>query len=190
MRKIEFIIPTYNSPDKVMTILNSLMVQNNPNWTAHVVIDGQTLIYQKVKDYFMDEERIKFSHIEGPHNDWGHTARQYGLANATQYWNVMTGDDNYYMPTFVNEFLFTSKGNINFVFCDMVHNNYNYQPVKSDIKLGKIDIGNFMSITEEAKSIQLNTKDYNADFTWIHQYLTKVGMNRIMKIDKVLYVHN
>lgn len=188
--KIEFIIPTYNSPDKVMTILNSLRVQTNSNWKAHVVIDGQTLIYQQVKEYFKDDERIKFSHIDGPNKDWGHTARQYGLENATEYWNVMTGDDNYYMPTFVDEFLRVGKGKVTFVYCDMVHNNYNYFPIKSEVKLGSIDIGNFMSVTESAKGIILDTTDYNADFKWIISYLSKQRQKKMTKIDKVLYVHN
>ena len=40
--------------------------------------------------------RLNSSKIDGPHNDWGHTARNYGLEHASQDWVVMTGDDNYY----------------------------------------------------------------------------------------------
>jgi glycosyltransferase involved in cell wall biosynthesis len=173
-----------------MTILNSLESQTNPNWTAHVVIDGETDLYEDVKGWYQDIPKVKFSHIKGPNKDWGHSARQYGLSLATEYWCVMTGDDNYYMPTFVDEFLKEGKGKVTFVYCDMVHNSYNYQPIKSEVRLGGIDIGNFMSVTESAKDIILDTTDYNADYKWIVDYLKKQFQKKMTKIDKVLYVHN
>lgn len=188
--KIEFIIPTHNSPTKLMTILSSLESQTNKNWTAHVVIDGHTDLYDDIKSWYENIPNVRFSHIDGPNKDWGHTARQYGLANATQYWNVMTGDDNYYMPTFVDEFLKVGKGKVTFVYCDMVHNSYDYLPIKSEVRLGYIDIGNFMSVTEMAKNIELDTKDYNADFKWIDSYLRTQFQKKMTKIDKILYVHN
>ena len=42
MERIEFVIPTYNRPKEIMVILSSLVAQTNPNWKAHVVIDGLT----------------------------------------------------------------------------------------------------------------------------------------------------
>lgn len=188
---IEFVIPTYNSPDKLMVILQSLIVQTDDRWIAHVVIDGMTNEYRYVKDIYQNNPKIRFSHIEGPNKDWGHTARNYGLSKAQEEWMVMTGDDNYYVPTFVSEMLNQSDGK-HFVYCDMVHNHFGYMAVRSDIKLGQIDIGNMMFKPKLAEGIELDKTDYNADWTFINRYRTKhwFESDGFYKVNKVLYVHN
>ena len=134
--KIEFIIPTWDRPNNLMVILASLVAQTNSNWTAHVIIDGITDDYRKVKDLYQDEERIRFSHITGPNKDWGHKARNYGLDNAKEEWIVMTGDDNYYVPTFVQEMLDATVDKPKMVMCNMVHNAAygGYQVIDTTIK--------------------------------------------------------
>jgi glycosyltransferase involved in cell wall biosynthesis len=196
--KIEFIIPTWDRPNNLMVILASLVAQVNSNWTAHVIIDGLTDSYRKVKDLYQDEKRIRFSHIDGPNKDWGHTARNYGLDNATEDWIVMTGDDNYYVPTFVLEFLWSDKiSNCKFMFCNMIHNNFRpgYKAIISTLQKGQIDIGNFMCRRNDIGDIRLNTKSYEADWEFIDEYMTKNlkrwdAQSAIIKIDKFLYVHN
>ena len=191
MSKIEFIIPTWERTEQLKTILQSLMVQTNPNWCAHVVIDGMTNDYRGVKDLYQDEERIRFSHVEGPNNDWGHTARNYGLDNSKEEWIVMTGDDNYYVPTFVQNFLSVAKKNVDFVYCDMLHDlkNDSYLPIQSLLQLGRIDIGNFMTRKTTIGDLRLITDSYEADFKFAN-YITKHKTKRVYKINKVLYVHN
>ena len=50
---IEFIIPTYNRTDNLMSILYSLVVQTNNNWKAHVVIDNKpNPIFNKIIELF------------------------------------------------------------------------------------------------------------------------------------------
>jgi glycosyltransferase involved in cell wall biosynthesis len=191
MSKIEFIIPTWERPEQLKTILQSLMVQTNPNWSAHVVIDGMTNDYRRVKDLYQDEERIRFSHVEGPNNDWGHTARNYGLDNSKEEWIVMTGDDNYYVPTFVQNFLSVAKKNVDFVYCDMLHDlkSDSYLPIQSLLQLGRIDIGNFMTRKTIIGDLRLITDSYEADFKFAN-YITKHKTKRVHKINKILYVHN
>jgi len=191
MSKIEFIIPTWERTEQLKTILQSLMVQTNPNWCAHVVIDGMTNDYRRVKDLYQDEERIRFSHVEGPNNDWGHTARNYGLDNSKEEWIVMTGDDNYYIPTFVQNFLSVAKKNVDFVYCDMLHDlkSDSYLPIQSLLQLGRIDIGNFMTRKTTIGDLRLVTDSYEADFKFAN-YITKHKTKRVHKINKVLYVHN
>jgi glycosyltransferase involved in cell wall biosynthesis len=191
MSKIEFIIPTWERPEQLKTILQSLMVQTNPNWIAHVVIDGLTNDYRGVKDLYQEEERIRFSHVEGPNNDWGHTARNYGLDNSKEEWIIMTGDDNYYVPTFVQNFLSVAKKNVDFVYCDMLHDlkSDSYLPIQSLLQLGRIDIGNFMTRKTIIGDLRLITDSYEADFKFAN-YITKHKTKRVHKINKVLYVHN
>ncbi len=189
--KIEFVIPTWNRPNNLMVILSSLVAQTNPNWTAHVVIDGLTNDYFKVKEFFQDEERIRFSHIDKNSNDWGHTPRQYGLDNCNEEWVVMTGDDNYYVPVFVDEMLKNCKGT-HFVYCNLVHNwvKNEYIPLDSQPKTYHIDIGNFMVNTKYGKSIRLQKDKNEADGIYVEEFLKTFPGLKPKKINKLLYVHN
>jgi glycosyltransferase involved in cell wall biosynthesis len=192
MSKIEFIIPNYNRPNQLMGVISSIFAQTSSNWKIHVVADGMYDGYQKVKDYFTGDERIKFTELDGPHKDWGHTPRNYGLEHSTEEWVVMTGDDNYYMPVFVEEFLNVVDSNTHFVFCNMVHNwtNKQYLVINSIPKLGGIDIGNFMSKSDLAKKIKLNVAIEQSDGLFVEEYLRKYNQGTIKKINKPLYVHN
>ena len=61
--KIEFVIPTYNRPHQLMGVISSIFSQTSPDWKIHVVADGIYDGYQKVKDYFYGDERIKFTEL-------------------------------------------------------------------------------------------------------------------------------
>ncbi len=193
MSKIEFIIPTYNRPNQLMGVISSIFSQRSDKWKIHVVADAPYDGYQKVKDYFHGDERIKFSELEGPHKDWGHTPRNYGLEHATEDWVVMSGDDNYYMPVFVDHFLEVGeKGGVHFVYCDMIHNwvNSEYHHIKSQPRYGAIDIGNFMTKRENAQKLRLNVSQVAADATFVEDYLRKFNREGVRYIQKPLYVHN
>jgi glycosyltransferase involved in cell wall biosynthesis len=190
---IEFIIPTYNRPDNLISILYSLISQTNNDWKAHVVIDNKsTILFDKVIELLKDEHRIKFTCINGPHNDVGHTPRNYGLENATEEWVVMTGDDNYYIPTFVNEIFNIIDEDTKFVYCDMIHNGYDYQFFNCHHSSHNIDIGNMIMKTELAKTIRLDTTRLDADGVFCGEYININCQeeNKIKKINKILYVHN
>lgn len=186
---IEFIIPTWKRPNNLKVILASLIAQTNPNWLAHVIIDGMTNEYFEVKNMYQDENRIRFSHVEGPNNDWGHTARNYGLDKRIGDFIVMTGDDNYYVPTFVENFI--KEKVYDFVYCNMVHDLKRdaYQPIPSTLNLGRIDIGNFMVNSKVIGDLRLDKRSYEADWLFIEQITTNKTKS-IKKIDKILYVHN
>jgi glycosyltransferase involved in cell wall biosynthesis len=193
MSKIEFIIPTYNRPDHLMCLLNSLCAQRSDKWSAHVVADCPpegTL--DKIMDYFKDDNRIKFTILPERCNDWGHTPRNYGVEHATEDWVIMTGEDNYYVPIFVDNFLSAVTPKVGFVFCNMVHNwtNFQYYSIDCEPKWGKIDIGNFMIKTKLAKQMKLNPTVEQADGNYVEEFKVKFPDVKIIKIPKILYIHN
>jgi glycosyltransferase involved in cell wall biosynthesis len=193
MSKIEFIIPTYNRPDHLMCLLNSLCAQRSDKWSAHVVADCPpegTL--DKIMNYFKDDKRIKFTILPERYNDWGHTPRNYGVEHATEDWVIMTGEDNYYVPVFVDNFLSAVTPKVGFVFCNMVHNwtNFQYYSIDCEPKWGKIDIGNFMIKTKLAKQMKLNPTIEQADGVYVEEFKKKFPDEKMIKIHKILYVHN
>jgi glycosyltransferase involved in cell wall biosynthesis len=191
--KIEFIIPTYNRPDHLMCTINSIVAQRSDRWKIHVVADCPpegTL--DKIIKYFDGDERIKFTILPERHNDWGHTPRNYGVENATEDWVIMTGEDNYYVPVFVDNFLDEVDSEVGFVFCDMVHNwtNFQYYHIKCEPNWGKIDIGNFMIRRDLAQQLKLNTKIAQSDGIYVEEFKVKFPNEKIKKINKILYIHN
>jgi len=192
--KIEFIIPTFSRTNHLITIVGSLVAQSNPNWKAHIVADCPdedvvNRINEMIK--FFNDDRIKLTVLPERFNDWGHTPRQYGLDNSTEEWVVMTGEDNYYVPEFVDLMLKEST-NQHFVYCDLVHNwiNKEYIPIKSTLKLGGIDIGSFMTKTNLAQKIKLITTHEWADWFFIEEFIKKFKQAKIKKVNRILYVHN
>lgn len=192
--KIEFIIPTCDRPEKLMVILSSLWCQSDPNWTAHVVMDGVFFgEYKTVQEFYKNESRIRWTELKTKHNDWGHTPRNHGLKVCQEEWVVMTGDDNYYVPEFVQEFLNAAKNtDTDFIFCNMVHNwvAKEYIAVNCAIQYGRIDIGCFMTRAKLAQTIPLNTKVNEADWLFARDFLAKYKNKTPIKIPKFLYVHN
>jgi glycosyltransferase involved in cell wall biosynthesis len=195
MSKIEFIIPTYNRPDLLMCTINSIVAQRSDKWKIHVVADCPpegTL--DKIMKYFEGDERIKFTILPERYNDWGHTPRNYGMEHATEDWVVMTGEDNYYVPVFVDHFLgaVSGKRNVHFVFCNMVHNwtNFQYYAIDCSPKKDEIDIGNFMVRRKFGNKIKLNVTRAAADGEYVEEYLKQYPMGVTLKINKILYVHN
>jgi glycosyltransferase involved in cell wall biosynthesis len=195
MSKIEFIIPTYNRPDFLMCTINSIVAQRSGDWKIHVVADCPpegTL--DKIMNYFEGDDRIQFTILPERYNDWGHTPRNYGMQHATEDWVVMTGEDNYYMPIFVDNFLDSVKErpSAHFVFCNMVHNwtDFQYFAIDCSPIKNKIDIGNFMVKRKCGKKIKLDVTNIAADGDYVEEYLKKFPEGEVLKINKVLYVHN
>lgn len=197
---IEFLIGTYNRPYELTTLLGSLLAQTNPNWKAHVIVDSHEDFnsdgMQKVKNFFSFENRIRFSSIDGPNRDWGNTPRMYGLDQCQEEWMVMTGDDNYYTPLFVNEVFNVIDDNVNFVYCDhvQIEANYNYYRGVLDTNpaISQIDLGAYVTRPKLARQIQFNVKNFFGDGEFANNYANAFCTKHefIRKIHKVLYVHN
>lgn len=190
--KIEFVIPTYNRPNHLAAILWSLMAQSSPDWIAHVVSDCSPAgTLDTVKRMFADEPRIHFTDLPTRSNDWGHTPRNHGLHTATEELVCMTGEDNYYMPTFVEEVIAAARNEaVNLVFTDFVHNwQKEYIYVPSLLFWSHIDIGNTVFRTANARQMSLNPAHFSADWEMIENYLKRFP-GRPFHIKKVLYVHN
>lgn len=193
MKKIEFIIPTYNRPHHLMCTISSIFAQRSDKWKIHVVADCPpegTL--DKIIDFYKDDERIKFTILPERYNDWGHTPRNYGLEHATEEWVLMTGEDNYYAPVFVDHFIDKITPNSHFIYCDMIHNwtDFQYFHIKCQPKWGQIDIGNFIVRTNFAKQLKLDATNMQADGKFVEEYLQKFPNGVIKYIEKPLYVHN
>ena len=191
---IQFIIPTYKRTEHLFTIVSSILSQTNPNWTIHIVGDNiPQPNLDRLKSFLnlINDDRIKFTNLPERYNDWGHTPRNYGLEQSTSEWVIMTGEDNYYVPEFVNEMLQVSEGQ-DFIYCDMVHNwsNKEYVGINTAVEFGRIDIGCFMVRTDKGNKIKINTKEEWGDWYYVKEFMEMYPHAKITKLNKILYVHN
>lgn len=191
--KIEFAISTYKNPHHVATMLGCLCAQTNPNWKAHVITETIYDGYYRIKNFYSDHPQIKFTELNGPFNDWGHSQRLYGMMQASEEWVVMTGDDNYYCPIFVDQLLSVVNSDTNFVYTDMLHNHHNYlEYFVSEPEVNRIDIGNFATRSSLAKVVPFNKSLHNGDGFYVVEYIRRYCNlpGSVKKISKALYVHN
>jgi hypothetical protein len=139
----------------------------------------------------INDDRIRFTNLPVRYNDWGHTPRNYGLQESTSEWTIMTGEDNYYVPTFVEQMLLNSDGK-HFMYCNMVHNwiSGQYIPLNCKLEYGRIDIGCFMVKTNMGKKLKLDTTFPQSDWKFIEDFKNKFPSAKFGNIEKILYVHN
>jgi hypothetical protein len=133
---------------------------------------------------------------EKPGRDWGHAARDYAIQfiSPESKYVVFGSTDNYYMPLFF-EFMvkpFLVRPEIEATYCNMVHNNFAWEKMDCSIRMGRIDCGNFMTKTENARAVGWKHRHYEADWAYIQeiqQRFCKSPMS-FYKVDKILFVHN
>lgn len=185
----DFIIPTYNRREPLISMLSSLVAQTNPNWVAHVIQDGidNDVSFKVVKN--INDSRIHYYATEERYNDWGHTPREVGKNNSEAKYVIMSGDDNYYIPTFINELSIASETNPGMIYWDMVHSHYKYSYFKCLPAFNQIDMGAFATRTDLAKQIKLGTS-YAADGIFVEDFKKKFPDEKIKKIEKVMFIHN
>jgi len=186
---VEFIIPTYTRKVNLMGTLNSIILQSRGNWLVNVIIDNSEDNYEEVREYFKNEQRIRFTQIDGPHYDWGHTARNYGVSISEAEWVIMSCDDNYYIPFFVERFFENITNKTHFVYCDIVFSQIKYRYMKCEPRLYFIDLGCYMSKTEYAKQLPLDITKPESDGIFVEEYLKKFE-GEIIHVEEPLFVHN
>jgi hypothetical protein len=172
--------------------LSSLMCQSDEDWKATVILDhpeqGDRAKLLNVIHSFYDD-RINYFITHRRFNDWGHSLREAGKQASEAEYLIMTGDDNYYTPHLVKELKLATTSKPGMVYWDMVHSHFNYSYFKCSPAHGYIDMGAFATRTDLAKQIPLTT-NYAADGDFIEDFKKKFPNEQIIKINKVLFVHN
>ena len=188
---VSYIVPVY---EKTMTTIPSLLVQTYENIEIIVYYDG------KIPNYFIkyveafQDKRIKLFNTTKRYNDWGHTPRNMAIdeLSPNSVAVVFTGGDNYFLPTFTEELFMPIKNSKDVLgtYCDMIHNNRNWQVMRTRLEYGNIDCGCFMSRTELAREFRWGNRVDWEDWIFMDKILTKYGVHRMIKIPRMLFIHN
>jgi glycosyltransferase involved in cell wall biosynthesis len=203
MKEITVICVSYKRYKNIPVLIHSFLAQSLQNFKLLVLHDGydaeMEVILQDFRNKYPDIFDYRFSDVR--FNDYGHSLRDIGIRTLDTEYVLITNDDNYYCPKFL-EYMFmpihaeTSPPDI--VLCDMIHSHNNpggrpqgpYNLFKTSPGRLSIDIGCFIARSELAKKAGFRDKTHDGDATYFEDLVRAAVTPRIIKIDHVLFVHN
>ena len=190
--KASFIIPWAGNDYPV--VIGSILNQTRKEFEIILVYDGEPELFELNQMVQLNYKypNIKWASIPGP-NGHGDVARAHGLTLVSDDSDVVifTGSDNYYMPEFLNAMLpmFDREATIA-AYCNMYHNNRDWEKTYTSLECGVIDCGCFVERTSIAKDIGWNNWGALSDWLHIEKIILQYGRDQIIKVERSLYVHN
>ncbi len=199
--KLTIGVVTYKRVDKLRVLLSSFVAQTRKDFRVHVIHDGSHADTQRLIEQFRTIATFEVFYEESPirFDDYGHSLRDMIIEKTFTEYTLLTNDDNYYVPTFVEEMMEAIDANdLDIVYCNMIHSHVfpeskdqsNYQLLDTKAEKGRIDIGCFIVRTEIAKQVGFKDKGFDGDGTYFESCLNFSPFTTLGKIKKVLFVHN
>ena len=193
--KLHVIVVAYERPIPLRGLIDSFLNQTCQDWEMDIVHDGPASksVWNVIELY--KDKRIRFWESKIRYENYGHPNRACMLqkikGNKYDY-VLITNDDNYYVPKFVEYFLAECDPKVGIVYCDTVHSHCNYAVHYSKLKEQGIDMGAFIVRLDIAKKTGFNHIHFSAD----GKYAEECNMTRYEKglrnvyIQKPLFIHN
>jgi hypothetical protein len=127
--------------------------------------------------------------------EFGHPNRRMmlqNLAGACDDYVLITNDDNYYVPAFVEYFLKEAKSDVGMLYCNTIHSYIKYDIMFTRVKECFIDMGCFVVRSDVAKAVGFNQTNHSADGVYAEACARYCQEHRlkIIYIDKSLFIHN
>jgi hypothetical protein len=185
----------YEKPIHLRGLIDSFILQTDPRWLFHCIHDGQASEEMRSIISLYDDERIDFIETKQRTGLWGHLNRRWALeqliSNSEDY-VLITNDDNYYVPRFVEFFLEQCDLDVGIVYCDIVHSYLNYDIMKSEVKASYIDSGAFIVRLDVAKKVGFLHVHEQADGRYAERCAAECIQQelKIVYIQKPLFIHN
>lgn len=193
---VHIISVAYHRAIPLRILIDSFLVQTNPNWRLYIIHDGPPppAVQSVISSY--NDLRIQFTSTPTVKGNWGHPNRKFMLGQIPlnhRDFVLMTNDDNYYVPTFIEQMLKECrKYDVGFVYCDTLHSYLKYDVLSTEVREGSIDMGAFIVKLDVAKHIGFNHMHISADGLYAVECATfcKLRRLKVVKIPKPLFVHN
>ena len=182
--------------------MQSFLNQTAPNWKPSAIHDGPDDKFSEIITAFAAEAPGKITGTTSDRriNDYGHSLRDMGLKAAQSDYVLLTNDDNYYVPKFVEilsaAIVATRPDCVHF---DMIHSHErpgnrpqpSYCLFQTHYCRRSIDIGAAVVKTELAKAAGFRDKTHDGDATYFEDVAKlKGGTFKLLKVPRVLFVHN
>lgn len=194
--KLHVICAAYQRAIPLRILVDSFVVQTNPNWELHVIHDGQAPedVLEIMKMY-PEEKRVTFYQTPERNGFWGMPNRKFMLQRMygdPDDFVLITNDDNYYVPLFVEYMLKEVKPGVGIVYCNTVHSGFHYVVHPSSLREGYIDMGAFIVRLNIAQKVGFNHQHETADGAYAEECAKYCAANgfRTVHIPKPIWVHN
>jgi glycosyltransferase involved in cell wall biosynthesis len=199
---IEVVCVAYKRYGPLKVLVQSFLNQTAPNWKLTVIHDGADAEFDRIMAALAAEapDKIKWRATGQRYNDYGHSLRDLGLKDADSDYVLVTNDDNYYIPRFI-EILTEAiqKSGADAVYFDMIHSHNkpggrpqpSYCLFETDYKRHSIDMGAAVVRTELAKAAGFRDKTHDGDATYFEDVAKAKGKGfKTYKVPRVMLVHN
>jgi hypothetical protein len=180
------------------TMLVSLMKQTHRGWRFLLYHDGPVDAKWLRQIDAVRDSRTNVTATDVRHNDMGHSLREAGINQLRKGyvgdWVAITNGHDYYAP----KFLEVVKRHIEMpenaeavaFYCDMAHDYWDYANIRTILAKGEIDCGCIVVRRDIVCDLGFPWRQHSADWEWIKAIIDKYGRDKIVKIDKMLFVHN
>lgn len=186
---LTFIATAHKETIEAHLFISSLILQTDPEWKCIIVCDGFNEYVENVVGLYKDS-RIELFRTETPTGFWGHYNRIYALNKLVDTeFVIQTSIQDYYIPTAVKE-ICNASTNADFVYFNSLHNHFSYNELNTELKVCKIDWGNFAIRTSIARQVGIHHPESNTCDGQFVEKCAQVPNLRINKINKILTVHN
>lgn len=194
--KIQVITVAYNRLIPLRILCDCFMVQTDSRWNLSIIYDGlpPNEIIDLIGEY-EQEPRIHLYHSETRNGNFGHPNRRMMLNNLEadkDDYVLMTNDDNYYIPRYVEYMLNACSRSIGIVSCNTIHSHFDYDVHYSRLFEGGIDMGAFIVKYPIAKMVGFNHDHFSADGLYAQECATMARTQNleIVHLTKPMFVHN
>lgn len=200
MNKIAVICPIYG---RFPTIISSMINQTHTNWELFILHDGPDFGGIGNLVAFINDKRIKFIEFESREGQWGHPLRKWALHNLCNIcpdadYVLVTNDDNYHVPIYLEEMLKGFDENILATYCSQfVHSyespqidgDYRYGVMLTRLELGFIDCACVLMKKNIAIESGWEDISHSSDWTYFKRVIDRYGEESFKKIKGCLVVH-
>jgi hypothetical protein len=196
---LHVICVAYQRAIPLRILIDSFKVQTNPCWILYIIHDGPAPEdVKEVVSLYKNDPRIFFSETPTRLGKYGHPNRDAMLKRLAlnhRDFVLITNDDNYYVPVFVEMMMkygHSPANPVGMVYCDTVHSYFQYNVLQSQVKKDHIDMGSFIVRVDIAKKIGFKSMELNGDGAYAEEcanFCTRIRL-KINYIQKPLFVHN
>ncbi len=200
-KRITVVCVSYRRYKNIPILIHSFLAQTLQNFRLHIIHDGYDKqmhnLLKKFKAQYPDI--IDYEFTQKRYNDYGHTLRDIGIQKANTDYILITNDDNYYCPKFL-EYMFdcVNVHNADIVMCDMIHSHDRpggrnlppYSFFETRPARLSVDIGCFIAKSDLAKKVGFRDKTHDGDASYFEDLVSLRPTPTIVKMPRVLFVHN
>lgn len=192
-------VVAYQRYKQLACLIHSLQAQTMTDFHLAISHDGPDANMNAMLLKMSQETELSFEYNFSTvrYNDYGHSLREIAINDCKTEYLLLTNDDNYYVPTFV-ELMMTviERDHLDMILCDMIHSHDrpggrpigSYSAFITEPSMQNIDIGCFIVRAKYAKRVGFRDKGFNGDGIFVED-LISLGL-QWGKIDKFLFVHN